>query len=314
MNASEKFYEACAYANATPALLSMLYDLGMMPEQVREPRDMTRFMSVVTHWRTSKDAGVFQPIPQDDAYAEQLREALEGVQDAIINGLKFDGTKWLLFESGRHALLDRIYAALAKNPNPAGHLVNGDFALEGEVSGPAGLGPDSVLKPINLIEPLTGRELAMRQRTPEEQDDNDLLRAVGDLAVMGGLWDGMVPLGGIPKKQFTAWARRLIDILDEASAAAAAARGEVVPRVVPRFDAFQWKGDRRAFEDWFGAVCPIDGGERISVPTNSDRSAWLRVWVGSWIIRHEGECYCVTDAVYRNFIAPNSTPEERSHG
>ncbi len=50
------------------------------------------------------------------AYAVNLAEALKCVRGSIANGLKFDGAKWLLFESGRDSLLDRIDAALATNP------------------------------------------------------------------------------------------------------------------------------------------------------------------------------------------------------
>ena len=51
------------------------------------------------------------------AYAEYLRAELADVRSVIANGLKFDGAKWCLFKSGRDTLLDRIDAALAKNPD-----------------------------------------------------------------------------------------------------------------------------------------------------------------------------------------------------
>jgi hypothetical protein len=55
---------------------------------------------------------------------------------------------------------------------------------------------------------------------------------------------------------------------------------------------------------------PIDFGNRISVPVHKSQEGkwlgpWLSVWCGNWIIRHEGRCECVTDIVFRNFIAPH---------
>jgi hypothetical protein len=81
-------------------------------------------------------------------------------------------------------------------------------------------------------------------------------------------------------------------------------------QVVRNIDAFQWTGDLDAFANWFGERMPIDFRNRISVPVHKSQEGkwlgpWLGVWCGNWIIRHEGRCECVTDIVFRNFIAPH---------
>jgi hypothetical protein len=81
-------------------------------------------------------------------------------------------------------------------------------------------------------------------------------------------------------------------------------------QVVRNIDAFQWTGDLDAFANWFGERMPIDFRNRISVPVHKSQEGkwlgpWLSVWCGNWIIRHEGRCECVTDIVFRNFIAPH---------
>lgn len=74
--------------------------------------------------------------------------------------------------------------------------------------------------------------------------------------------------------------------------------------VVPKYDAFQWTGDLIAFERWFGERLAVDFGGQISVPVHKSEEGkwfgpWLRVWCGSWVIRHEGRNHTVTDAVYK---------------
>ena len=49
----------------------------------------------------------------------------------------------------------------------------------------------------------------IKQQSQEEREDTALLRAAGELAITFGLWDGMVPVGGIPKPMFTYWLRQI---------------------------------------------------------------------------------------------------------
>lgn len=51
MSAEFTFEIACKYANDTPELLSMLYDIDLMPEQATPGATRHRFMVIVAHWR-----------------------------------------------------------------------------------------------------------------------------------------------------------------------------------------------------------------------------------------------------------------------
>lgn len=59
-------------------------------------------------------------------------------------------------------------------------------------------------------------------------------------------------------------------------------------------DAYRWDGDQRAFEAWFGEPCPVDFGEQISVPSGR-QGHYLRVWLGSWILRNADRCWAIPD-------------------
>lgn len=63
-------------------------------------------------------------------------------------------------------------------------------------------------------------------------------------------------------------------------------------------DAFQWIGDLDAFEQWYGARCPVDFGGQISVPTG-EPGRYLRVWCDSWIIRRGERCDVLSDWAMR---------------
>ncbi len=82
-------------------------------------------------------------------------------------------------------------------------------------------------------------------------------------------------------------------------------------------DAFQWDGDMRAFEAWFGASCPVDFKDRISVP-NGQPGRWLSVWCGSWVLRIEGRCWAIPDDLKRElfdlFADPPQEHKEPSRG
>ncbi len=67
--------------------------------------------------------------------------------------------------------------------------------------------------------------------------------------------------------------------------------------------AYRWDGDLRAFESWFGEPCPVDSGERISVPTG-EPGRWLRVWVGSWVVRHADRNFVMIDPFFSHYFRP----------
>jgi len=41
----------CEYVTSTPALLSLLYDIGLLPEQTMGTRDFGRTMMIAAYWR-----------------------------------------------------------------------------------------------------------------------------------------------------------------------------------------------------------------------------------------------------------------------
>lgn len=87
----------------------------------------------------------------------------------------------------------------------------------------------------------------------------------------------------------------------DSRAVAVNARSGDTPHVErgPGFEAFRWTGDQRTFEAAFGQTCPVDAGEKLSVPSGTP-GQFLRVWCGSWVIRRkDGKCFVLSDDNYR---------------
>jgi hypothetical protein len=103
-------------------------------------------------------------IAAEGVYAELATETLEGIRDAIANGLKFDGAKWLLFESGRDAFLDRINDTLARAPKSENEI--------GTKSGPTRIEcPNCGVRIAHpMIEALEERVMILSQDSKQEAD------------------------------------------------------------------------------------------------------------------------------------------------
>lgn len=67
--------------------------------------------------------------------------------------------------------------------------------------------------------------------------------------------------------------------------------------------AYRWNGDLRAFEAWFGEKCPVDSGGQVSVPSG-EPGRWLRVWCGSWVVKHHARNYAIPDQFFGAFFRP----------
>lgn len=76
---SEAFKALLAYINDTPELLSLLYDLNLMPEQVEIPSGDCNRMILLTRWHQLKSE---ETQARADRLASRVKE-LEGVLTAI---------------------------------------------------------------------------------------------------------------------------------------------------------------------------------------------------------------------------------------
>lgn len=63
------------YINGTPALLSLLYDLDLLPEQVTEGRDKFAMLSTATHFKSAIDAALADQSREIALLKEQIRVA-----------------------------------------------------------------------------------------------------------------------------------------------------------------------------------------------------------------------------------------------
>jgi hypothetical protein len=224
----------------------------------------------------------------------------------------------------------RVRGALAKNPNPAGPalMTEASGPLSPEASGAGGAGTDCHETRSKCSCPqgecLRGPKLEPRCRYPHGRGGTSL----DNSRLQSGTYSEPFDSSGGPigadvaarraaaeegTQFFEEWLAALPDYFHGLTVGDMRDLFRFMPcvhQVVRNIDAFQWTGDLDAFANWFGERMPIDFRNRISVPVHKSQEGkwlgpWLSVWCGNWIIRHEGRCECVTDIVFRNFIAPH---------
>ena len=71
----DAFKKSCSYANETPELISLLYDLDLMPEQIISNGAKSRLILIVEHFRVFKSRANVTPTDGD------AERALEWLND-----------------------------------------------------------------------------------------------------------------------------------------------------------------------------------------------------------------------------------------